>query len=207
MGTLSDMLSSVRIRIKDKNKNEFTDEELITLTVELMDQVYEALRRMESNLVIKTSTFNTVANITTYTFSGATDYIPNWRNLDTPALELLMAPLETMDPGQPVYYTILPSGEVTLTPTPDDVYVVSITNCEQYTPPTVATMDTYDFPWAGIWNRFILRSLVLECLSILERSVGVAAAQAGSAHDEAVIATYTHGVVRRTRKGRLFNGI
>lgn len=207
MGTLSTTLDSVRIRIKDRYKNEFTDEELIILVTEIMEGVHENLRRMESNLVLETSDLATVSGTSTYALTGIDDIVEVWCNYDEEPLTLLMIPVEPMDSARPVYYTMLPSGELKLTPTPDAVYTLAITNCNHFTAPTSDTLNTYDFPWSGIWDRAIMRALVLECLSILERSVGVASAQAQAAHDEAVIQTYTHGIIRRTRRGRLFDGI
>lgn len=206
MGTLSTTLNSVRLRIKDKYKNEFSDADLIDLVIEVMEQVHETLRHKESNLVLSTSTFDTIAGVPDYTLVGIHDVISGsiWVDSEEP-LKLLMMPTEAVENSTPVYYTILTNGDIRLTPTPDAVYTVSLTSCAQYTIPTVATIDTYDFPWEGIWDRAIMRSVVLECLSVLERAIGVAAAQAGHAWDEAMMATYARGIIRRTMRGRLYD--
>ena len=206
MGTLATTLSSVRLRIKDKYKNEFSDAELIEITIEVMEQVHEALRHMESNLVISTSTFSTAEGVSDYPLTGLEDIISGsiWVYSETP-LALRMLPEEAVEDGTPESYMILPSNEIRLVPTPDKVYTVTLTSCLQYTLPTVATLNTYDFPWEGIWDRAIMRSIVLECLTILERAIGVPAAQAGHAWDEATMATYARGIIRRTQRGRLYD--
>jgi hypothetical protein len=204
MGTLLTTLSSVRLRIKDKYKNEFSDEEMLEIVVEVMEQVHEALRTMQSNLVIDTTTFSTVSGVSDYT-TGLYDILDGsiWVHSAAP-LELIMAPVEEADPAVPIGYMVLPSGDIRLVPTPDDVYTITLTSCTPFVAPTLATMNDYDFPWEGLWNRAILRIIVVECLTILERAIGVPAAQAAHAWDEAVMATYNRGIVRRTRKGRMF---
>lgn len=206
MGTLLTTFNSVRLRIKDKYKNEFSDSELIEFTEEVMEQVHEALRRVESNLVISTSTFTTTAGVSDYPLTGLADIISGsiWVYSETP-LALRMLPEEAVENGTPESYTILPSNDIRLTPTPDAVYTVTLTSCLPFTAPTLATMNTYDFPWEGIWDRAIMRSIVLECLTILERAIGVPAAQAGHAWDEATMATYARGIIRRTQRGRLYD--
>ena len=202
MGTLAETITQVRLRVKDQYKNEFTDTDMVNLTVEVLGQVYETLRSMESNLLITEYSFNTVAGTSDYTLTGVRDIISGsiWIDKDNP-LTLQFLSEGTIDAALPQFYTVLPSGQIRLIATPDAEYLVTLGYFAQPTVPTLAGLATYNLPWDGIWNRAIMRSLVVECLTILERGIGVAAAQAQHAWDEATMNTYTRGVMRRTKKG------
>ena len=58
MGTLAETITQVRLRVKDQYKNEFTDTDMVNLAVEVLGQVYETLRSMESNLLITEYSFS-----------------------------------------------------------------------------------------------------------------------------------------------------
>ena len=209
MGTLADTIKTVRLRIKDQKKTEFTDLELLDLTTEIMDQVFKELQTMESNLLIKPGSIQCVANTSTYTFAEADSFVSGGVWIDDPdsPLSLSMRTDEPVEPNRPEMYALLPTGEVQFVPTPNADYLVNVLYFENYTAPTEDTLATYDFPWLGLWNRAIMRNLVMECLAILERSLGTAAIQAGDAWDEAMMATYQHGHLIRSKRGRMFNGI
>lgn len=209
MGTLSTALDSVRLRIKDQYKNEFTDEELIVLTTDIMYQVQEALRRMESNLTISGITMDIVEGVSTYPLTGIRNIVDQsvWILDKAYPLQLLIDPPQDLDDGVPRFFILNPNETITFIPLPDQDYTVKLMCQSDFVEPSLADLATYDFPWSGIWDRAIMRSLVLECLAILERSVGVAVAQAESAWNQAVIKTYDHGRIRRTSRGRLFDGV
>ena len=204
MGTLNDVLTLTRVRIKDRYKNEFPDSELILMVGEVMDQVYDDLCNMESNLVIQDTTFTTVSGVDEYVLSDIGQIVHGslWIDSTTP-LELKVLPSNYVEPSYPLYYSLLPDSKIKLTATPDDAYQISLSYCNLYTKPTLADLATYNFPWEGIWDKAIARTLVVECLTILERGVGVAAAQASNAWDYAANETYKRGTVRRMIKGNL----
>jgi len=209
MGTLLDTFTSTRLRVKDQYKNEFTDSDLLDLTNEILDQVFEELRRLESNLVLEPSSITTEEGVDTYALGNVKNITDGsvWiADIATP-LQLVVEPVETELANIPRFFALTGDGQVKFYPTPNAVYTVNFMFPNSFVAPTLATLDTYDFPWLGLWNRAILRSLVLECLTILERNLGVAIAQAENAWTEAALVTYSHGRIRRTNRGRLFYGI
>jgi len=210
MGTLATVLNSVRLRIKDQYKNEFTDDELIVLTIEVMDLVYETLRTMESNLVVDKITIPTVADVAEYPLPGVMVIAHRgvWIDEQKPLAKIITPfDLGYTETGSPEYYMLTTDNSLKLLPTPDKEYEVTVVCTEGYLQPTMETFDTYDFPWTGVWNRAILRGIVVECLGILERSVAIPAVHAQEAWDSATVASYNRGRIPRTNQGRLFDGI
>lgn len=210
MGTLLETFNSVRLRIKDQYKNEFTNADLLIISSEVLTQVQDQLAVLESNLVMQPTKFDTVANVDTYTVTGLGSIIYGgvWIDKEYPLSQLVM-PIEdvTTDNSQPTFYRMLADGSMLLYPTPDQGYTVTVVNTTAFTEPTEATLDTYDIPWQGIWNKAVMRAMVVECLTILERSVYIAAVQAEDAWSAAVQATYAYGMVKRTRRGGMFDGL
>lgn len=209
MGTLAKALQKVRLRIKDQKKTEFADSELLDLTIDIMDQVFKKLKRMESNLLIKSGSIQCVAGTSTYTFAEAKNLVDGGVWIDNPdsPLVLSMRLDDEADNNRPEKFALPATGEIKFLPTPNADYLVNTLYFEDYVVPTEDTLATYDFPWSGIWDAAIERSLVMECLAILERSISMAAILAGDAWDEATMETYTHGHIVRSKRGRMFYGL
>lgn len=210
MSSLISKINTVRIRIKDKKVNEFPDADLAAIANSVLHRVHDTLVAVESNLVLATGTVSCLAETSEYVLADEgidtntliedSLWIDDYEN---PLTAVLRTDLDE-ESGTPEEYAYLPNGSIKLFPTPDEACTLHVTYVEELTEVTEGTLNSYDIPWQGLWDQAIERALVVECLTILERSIRIAAVSAADAWTIALNKTYKRGHFRRFKKGRLF---
>ena len=211
MGTVKTYGDKARIKIRDTNKRQFTDPELLDIINDILETIYQNLVSVSSNLVYAEDTITTVADTAEYTPTFSHNGFL-WDGVwldgeDTFLVEMSEADKVRYDYGtttsEPEAYYLTEDGKVGFLWVPDDAYTVHI----QFWKPLTAltSYDSDDLPWDGIWNRAIERLLVVETLEILERDVSRQALLADMEWHRAMNLVYARGVRRYRQKSDMFS--
>ena len=211
MGTLATAGNNARIKFRDTNSLQFTDAELVSLTNTILEDIYQTLVNVSSNLVYAIGTVTTE--------DGTAEYTPDFTHNgflregswvsgeDTYLVEVAEADKIKWDYGsttsQPEAYYITEDGKIGYLWVPNDAYTIY----HMYWKPITAmtTYATDALPWGGIFNRFIERMLVVECLEILERDSSKQAVLAEIEMNKAMSLVYARGVRREKQVSSMFN--
>jgi len=211
MGTLKTAGDSARTKFRDTNSLQFTDAELVSLTNTILEDIYQTLVNVSSNLVYAIGTVTTVADTAEYTPSFTHNGFlreGSWVNgEDTYLQEVSEADKIKWDYGsttsQPEAYYLTEDGKVGYLWVPDDAYTIYHMYWKPVT--AMATYATDTLPWGGIFNRFIERMLVVECLEILERDSSKQAVLAEIEMNKAMNMVYGRGVRREKQVSSMFS--
>jgi hypothetical protein len=197
-------------RVKARNPTSITDLITLGLVNGILENIYQQLVFVESNLVYAETSITTAAGDMEYTpevsFNGfLRDGV--WVDGETTYLaELTEADKVKYDYGsttsRPEGYYLTEDGKVGFLWVPDDEYTIYA----QYWKPLTA-LDDYDdddLPWGGIWNQAIERLLVVEILEILERDNSRQAILADIEWDKAMNMVYARGIRQRRQVSDMF---
>lgn len=211
MGTLKTHGDRARVKVRDPNKLQITDVQLLGIGNDILENVYKTLVHVSSNLVYAESSITTE--------DGTIEYTPDFSHNgflrdgvwldgeDWFLTELTEADKVRYDYGtstnEPEAYYINEDGDVGLLWVPDDEYTVRVL---YWLPLTALTAyDTDALPWGGIWNTAIQRLMVVEMLEILERDNSRQAMLAEIEWDKAMNITYARGVRQYRQTSDMFS--
>jgi len=210
MGTLATAGNNARIKFRDTNSLQFSDTQLISLVNTILEDIYQTLVNVSSNLVYAVGTVTTVASTAEYT----PDFTHNgflrdgsWVDgEDTYLQEVSEADKIKWDydstTSQPEAYYLTEDGKVGYLWVPDDAYTIYHTYWKPIT--AMSTYATDTLPWGGIFNRFIERMLIVECLEILERDSSRQAVLAEIEHNKVMNLVFARGVRREKQVSNMF---
>ena len=210
MGTLKTAGDNARIKFRDTNSLQFSDAQLVSLVNTILEDIYQTLVNVSSNLVYAVGTQATVANTVEYTPSfthngflregswvdGEDDYLQEVSEADKIKWDY------DSTTSQPEAYYLTEDSKVGYLWVPDDAYTIYHTYWKPVT--AMATYASDVLPWGGIFNRFIERMLVVECLEILERDSSRQATLAEIEHNKAMNMVYARGVRREKQVSSMF---
>ena len=201
MGTLAVKLNKVRLHIKDLDKTKFSDDELLLLANDIRSRIDRLLESMESSLVFTQASFNTEVGVLDYTLATTKGLADESVWITDPEYPLTLVTWIPTDgaTGTPSRYALLPDGNISLYPTPDEVQTVGYSYYAESTPFTSYTTD--DIPYFGIWDEGLERTVTLEALEILERDISRVSILANDAWMQATQKTVLRGCRRRQSKG------
>ena len=211
MGTLSDHAERAGLKIRDSNWRQFAKTERLSLANDIIEQIYQKLVFIESNLVYAEGTITTVASIAECTPSFSHDGFLHdgvWLDgEDTYLGQVEEADKVKYDYGtttsKPEAYYLAEDGKVGFLWVPDDAYTVHVQYWEPLT--ALTDYDSDDLPWGGIFNRYIQRMLVLEMKEVLERDNTRDAIMAAIELGQALNMVYARGVRYRRQISNMFS--
>jgi hypothetical protein len=207
MSTFNTLKSRIRLRIKDRYSTEFSDTELADLVNSAILDAFEALKGIESSLVIKSSTVSCSAGVSDYEAIGLSSIIAGciWIGDPDSPLEINVRPDIVLGASEVTSY-YMNNGRLRLTPAPVEDCTLNYLYFEKPEEITELNIETYELPWSGTWDKAIELNVVLECLNILERSISNIAILANSAWSNALNDSYTLGCLTRRMRGN-FSGV
>lgn len=211
MGTLSDQAERAGLKIRDTNRLQFSKTERLGLFNDILEQIYQKLVFVESNLVYAESTITTVADTIEYTPSFSHNGFMHkgvWINgEDTYLGQVEEADKIKYDYGtttnKPEVYYLAEDGKVGFLWVPDDAYTVHIQYWEPIT--ELTDYDNDDLPWGGIFNRYIQRMLVWEMKEILEMDSSRDAAMSQMELNQAMNIVYLQGIRHHRQASDFFS--
>lgn len=204
MGTVSTCCDRARVKIRDKNARQFTDADLLGMINDILEDIYQTLVNMNSNLVYATGTVTTTADKGEYTPSFESDgFLSDGSWVD--GEDIYLQQVSEADKikwdydsttNQPEAFYVTEDEKIGYLWVPDDAYTIHHTFWEP-----LIELDDYDnddLPWL-VWNRVVQRRLVVEMLEVLEldnsRHLGFLVIE----EEKAMAMTYARGV-RKTRQ-------
>lgn len=199
-----------RAQMKTRNPTSITDTIVLGLINDILENIYQQLVFVESNLVYAETSIPTVAGTMEYTptpsFNGFLRDGVWIDGEDGYLIELSETDKVKYDYGsttsQPEGYYLTEDGKVGFLWVPDAVYTIY---CQYWKPLTALTdYDNDDLPWGGIWNQAIQRLLVVEILEILERDNSRQAILADIEWDKAMNMVYARGIRQRRQVSDMF---
>jgi len=210
MGTVKTCGDRARVKIRDTDSLQFTDAQLLGITNGILEDIYQTLVNVSSNLVYAIGTVTTEDSTAEYTpgfthngFLREGSWVDGE---DTYLQEVSEADKIKWDydstTSQPEAYYITEDEKVGYLWVPDDAYTIYHTYWKPVT--ALTTYATDALPWGGIFNRFIERMLIVECLEILERDNSRQAMLAGIERDKALNMVYARGVRKEKQVSNMF---
>ena len=211
MGTVKTHGDIAKLKIRDSSDRQFDDANRLSMINDILENIYQQLCFVESNLVYAEGTITTE--------DGVGEYIPEFSHNgflhdgvwldgeDNYLTQVTEADKVRYDYGsttmEPEAYYLTENGKAGFLWVPDDAYTVHV----QYWKPLTALTD-YDedaLPWGGIWNRVIQRLLVVEMLEILERDNSRQAIFADIEETKAMNMVYIRGVRPKRQASSMFS--
>lgn len=199
MGTLLTTLDRARIRARDTDKTLFSDAQLLALINGIITHVHDELINIQSLLIEATHDENLVAGVADYVAGFRAVSITRAFHSNTGEL-FQVTPEEAHDlgyhgEGRPRAFTFGTGRNITFYPTPDDAYPVRF----YYFPPAMelTNIPDDDFPYDGLFNRYIEDALAVEIRGIQERDISYAAANMALSWEKAMNKTYARGVQKK----------
>jgi hypothetical protein len=211
VGTVKTYGDRARVKIRDTNSQQFSDSDLLGIINGIVENIYQTLVDISSNLVYAEDTITTVADTAEYTPSFEFDgFLRDGSWVDGEDLYLVQVPESDKikwdygtSTNQPEVFYVTEDGKIGYLWVPDDAYTIYHTF---WKPLTVLTgYDDDDLPWGGIWNRAIERMVVVETLEILELDNSRQAIFAGLEWDKAMAMTYARGIRRERVVSDMFS--
>ena len=209
MGTVKVQGDLARIKIRDVNKLEFSDSDILSVINTIIVEIYKLLSNMMSNLVYTEINITTEEDVSIYTPDTLNNGFVrdgSWFDDDT---EYLQEVLETdrikyqYGNGQPRYFYQKNNGDIGYLPCPDKEY--NITHGVWRRATTLTDYDLDDLPLEGIFDNYISNMVVVELLEILERDNSRAAVFAEIARNQAMTVVYSKGVRSERITSDMFN--
>lgn len=203
MGTMSTCGEMAGLKIRDSDRLQFTKADRLGLSNDILENIYQKLVFIESNLVYAEGTILTAADTIEYTPTFSHNgFIHDGVWLDDE--DTYLGQVEEADKvrydygtttSEPEAYYLTEDGEVGFLWVPDDAYTVHI----QYWEPIIqlTDYDADDLPWGGVFNRYIQRMLVFEMKEVLEMDNSRDAAMAAIELNSAMNMVYIRGVRHR----------
>lgn len=211
MGTMSTCGEMAGLKIRDSDRLQFTKADRLGLSNDILENIYQKLVFIESNLVYAEGTITTAADTIEYTPTFSHNgFIHDGVWLD--GEDTYLGQVEEADKvrydygtttSEPEAYYLTEDGEVGFLWVPDDAYTVHIQYWEPIT--QLTNYDTDDLPWGGVFNRYIQRMLVFEMKEVLEMDNSRDAAMAQIELNSAMNMVYIRGIRHRRAISDMFS--
>lgn len=211
MGTVATIGDRAGVKAKDSSYRQFTRPDRLGILNSILEDIYQTLVNVESNLVYAEDTVTTSADTAEYTPSFSFDGFlidGSWVDGEEDYLvQVSEGDKIKWDYGtttnQPEVFYVTEDGKIGYLWIPNDTYTIH----HQFWKPLTALTD-YDadtLPWSGIFNRTIERLLVVEMLEILELDNSRHAILAEIEMNKALQMVYARGIRRRKVMSNLFS--
>ena len=223
MGTLSTLISTARVRARDKDEQVYTDADLLLFVNDILSDIRNLLVQIESDFVYAEDTITIEADTMEYTPSFDHEgFMKNgvWINTNSTFLKQVNEGDKTQynyttSTSEPTAFYITEDHDVGFLPVPDDDYTV---HCLLWKPLTELDAATYitdddlnaagnaaDLPWKGMWNSVVQRLLVGDMLDTQDRDSTVQFIMATEIGKNAMNATLRYGHRRRRQSSNMFS--
>jgi hypothetical protein len=175
MASLKTAIDRARVKSGDTDKLLFTDDELIGMVNDILEEIYATLVNIQSNLVYGIDSVTTVADTCEYTPSFTTKggflRDGSWVDgEDTYLTQVSEADKIKWDydtsTNQPEAFYVTEGGDIGYLWVPDDAYTIYHTYWVPLT--AMATYASDSLPWENIFNSYIQRKLIVEILEASE---------------------------------------
>jgi hypothetical protein len=175
MASLKTAIDRARVKSGDTDKLLFTDDELIGMVNDILEEIYATLVNIQSNLVYGIGSVATVADTVEYTPSFTTKggflRDGSWVDgEDTYLTQVSEADKIKWDydtsTNQPEAFYVTEGGDIGYLWVPDDAYTIYHTYWVPLT--AMATYASDSLPWENIFNSYIQRKLIVEILEASE---------------------------------------
>ena len=211
MGTLLTVGTRARVKIRDVDILIFTNAQLMGMVNDILETIYQSLVFISSNLVYTEGTIDIEADVMEYTpdfthngflrngvwLDGEDTFLPQVTESDKVkySYDTATAPPEA--------YYLTEDDKVGFLCVPDDDYTVHVEYWEPLT--ELDDYDDDDLPWGGIFNRYIQRALVVECLETLERDPSRQGILADMEWGKALNLVYARGLRKEKQVSDMFS--
>lgn len=175
MASLKTAIDRARVKSGDTDKLLFSDDELIGMVNDILEEIYATLVNIQSNLVYGIGSVATVADTVEYTPSFTTKggflRDGSWVDgEDTYLTQVSEADKIKWDydtsTNQPEAFYVTEGGDIGYLWVPDDAYTIYHTYWVPLT--AMATYASDSLPWENIFNSYIQRKLIVEMLEASE---------------------------------------
>jgi hypothetical protein len=175
MASLKTAIDRARVKSGDTDKLLFSDDELIGMVNDILEEIYATLVNIQSNLVYGIGSVTTVADTVEYTPSFTTKggflRDGSWVDgEDTYLTQVSEADKIKWDydtsTNQPEAFYVTEGGDIGYLWVPDDAYTIYHTYWVPLT--AMATYASDSLPWENIFNSYIQRKLIVEILEASE---------------------------------------
>jgi hypothetical protein len=175
MASLKTAIDRARVKSGDTDKLLFSDDELIGMVNDILEEIYATLVNIQSNLVYGIGSVATVADTVEYTPSFTTKggflRDGSWVDgEDTYLTQVSEADKIKWDydtsTNQPEAFYVTEGGDIGYLWVPDDAYTIYHTYWVPLT--AMATYASDSLPWENIFNSYIQRKLIVEILEASE---------------------------------------
>jgi hypothetical protein len=175
MASLKTAIDRARVKSGDTDKLLFSDDELIGMVNDILEEIYATLVNIQSNLVYGIDSVTTVADTCEYTPSFTTKggflRDGSWVDgEDTYLTQVSEADKIKWDydtsTNQPEAFYVTEGGDIGYLWVPDDAYTIYHTYWVPLT--AMATYASDSLPWENIFNSYIQRKLIVEILEASE---------------------------------------
>ena len=216
MGTLKTAIDLARIKTRTTNKiSPFSsNSDLVLIVNGILEEIYQTLVSVQSNLVYDEGTVTTTADTGEYTPSFTTKggflHEGSWVDGEDTYLSLVSEADKIKwdydsSTNQPEAFYLTADGKIGYLWVPDDTYTIHHLYWKPYT--ELTSYDDDDLPWEGIWNKYIERMLIVEMLEILESDNSRQAILAENEWDHAMNLVYNRGIRQEKVISDMFSGI
>lgn len=170
MAALSEIFQKVRLRLREKDTQFFTDEDLISLANDAVKDFTNILQEHECKLLYAEASIAVTEGVSDYVVSDKALVVPGFVYLDETEL--------------PVYSEYYPDT-LSYNETDDGVTLHNHTDgtlfVGYWTEPDAFTSSEDQVPFGGLWDAALVRTLTVECKEIRRHRVANVAALAASA--------------------------
>ena len=208
--TVAQLIESVRYRIRDTDATNFGDDELIVYLNELLNGCYSTMQNVESILIVEEATIPLLEGQACYDvpfehngflddglwIEGKTTYLKRTtRDRVGPYLDSGSPSI-----GAPLWY-YMNDDQLCLYPAPREDGILHVTF---WVPWPGVSNTSQEIPWGGLWDKYLVKAVVVECLERQERDVTQAATQVWGMFNEAITQVMNRGVRPRRLVSDMF---
>jgi hypothetical protein len=207
--TVEELIKSVRYRVRDTDKTNYTDEEILTYLNELLNGCYVTMQNVESILIMDEGEIPIVKDTECYdiTFqhNGFLDeglWIVGNVNPLLRTTKVELGPSKNaieVHSSYPLRY-YLDGDQICLHPIPKQDGTLKIS----YWMPFAELTLTDEIPWGGFWDRYLVKATVIDCLERQERDVSQMAVMVVGLFDDAIAEVMKQGVRERRVRSDMF---
>ena len=198
MGTLSTVVSKVRLRIKENKVQFFTDTDLVSLINDQIGYAFDKMKNIECKAIITTTDLTLIAGTQSYAltdyfglvsdrvFTKSGDFVPLFSEFNQDAFS----------------YKPTTTGVDFFNHVGDEEVVVD----SWQTKPELNVVDlaTVDIPYGGYWDLAITRAVVVETQEVREHDNSRTSVFANEEADNALYAIFErYGIIPRRMRGTL----
>lgn len=211
MGTVATIANRERVKIID-TKVDYGDPDVLGMLNGILETIYQTLVNVNSNLVYDIGNVLTEADTVEYTPGFSFDgFLREGSWVDGEDIYLSQVPEAdkikwdyASTTSQPEAFYITEGGDIGYLWVPDDAYTIYHTYWKPLT--ALTDYDNDDFPWNGIWNRYIGTMLLRELMELMEKEPSALHLYLSRIEwDKAMVMVYTRGIRRERQVSDMFS--